>query len=37
MAARNPGDPQGGIRYDMILVTPGKIPQHTPYALDATR
>jgi len=37
MAARNLGDAQGDIRFDMILVTPGKIPQHIPNALDTTR
>jgi putative endonuclease len=35
--ARNPADAQSDIRFDVILVTPGKIPQHVPNAFDATR
>ena len=35
--ARNPADAQQEIRFDVILVTPGKIPQHIPNAFDATR
>jgi putative endonuclease len=35
--ARNPADAQAEIRFDVILVTPGKIPQHIPNAFDATR
>ena len=35
--ARNPADAQHDIRFDVILVTPGKIPQHIPNAFDASR
>ena len=35
--ARNPADAQSEIRFDVILVMPGKIPQHIPNAFDATR
>jgi putative endonuclease len=35
--ARNPADAQSDIRFDVILVMPGKIPQHIPNAFDATR
>ena len=34
--ARNPADAQQEIRFDVVLVTPGKIPQHVPNAFDAT-
>jgi putative endonuclease len=34
--ARNPADAQSDIRFDVILVTPGKIPQHIPNAFDVT-
>jgi putative endonuclease len=35
--ARNPADAQREIRFDVMLVVPGKIPQHIPNAFDATR
>ena len=35
--ARNPADAQSEIRFDVILVSPGKIPQHIPNAFDASR
>ena len=35
--ARNPADPQQEMRFDVILVTPGKLPQHIPNAFDASR
>lgn len=35
--ARSPAGAQQEIRFDVILVTPGKIPQHIPNAFDATR
>jgi putative endonuclease len=35
--ARNPADAQRDIRFDVVLVTPGKIPEHIASALDATR
>jgi putative endonuclease len=34
--ARNPADAQRDIRFDVVLVTPGKIPEHIPNAFDAT-
>ena len=34
--ARNPADAQQEIRFDVILVTPGKIPRHIPNAFEAT-
>jgi putative endonuclease len=34
--ARNPADAQREIRFDVVLVTPGKIPQHIADAFDAT-
>jgi putative endonuclease len=34
LAAR-PQDAQGDIRFDVVLVTPGKIPQHISGAFDA--
>ena len=33
----NPADAQRDIRFDVVLVTPGKIPQHIANAFDATR
>jgi putative endonuclease len=33
---RNPADAQCEIRFDVILVSPGKIPQHIPNAFDAS-
>lgn len=35
--ARSPADAQQEIRFDVILVTPGKLPQHIPNAFDTTR
>jgi putative endonuclease len=35
--ARNPADAQREIRFDVVLVTPGKIPQHIANAFDAAR
>jgi putative endonuclease len=35
--AHNPGDAAGDIRFDVMVVTPGKIPQHIPNAFDASR
>lgn len=35
--AHNPDDAQREIRFDVMLVTPGKIPQHITNAFDATR
>jgi putative endonuclease len=34
--ARNPADAGRDIRFDVILVTPGKIPQHVANAFDAS-
>ena len=35
--AHNPVDAQREIRFDVMLFTPGKIPQHIANAFDATR
>jgi putative endonuclease len=35
--ARNPADAEREIRFDAVLVTPGRIPQHIANAFDATR
>ena len=35
--AHNPADPQREIRFDVMLVTPGRIPQHIVNAFDASR
>lgn len=35
--AHHPADTQRFIRFDVILVTPGKIPRHVANAFDATR
>jgi len=35
--AHHPGDGNGDIRFDVIVVTPGKIPQHIPNAFDVSR
>jgi putative endonuclease len=35
--AHHPGDGKGDIRFDVIVVTPGKIPRHIPNAFDASR
>ena len=32
--ARNPADAQQEIRFDVVLVTPGKLPQHIPNAFE---
>jgi putative endonuclease len=33
----HPRDGQGDVRFDVIVVTPGKIPHHIPNAFDASR
>jgi putative endonuclease len=33
--ASHPKEGQGDIRFDVVIVTPGKIPQHIPNAFDA--
>ncbi len=35
--AHNPDDAQREIRFDVVLVTPGRMPQHIANAFDATR
>ena len=35
--AHNPGDAQRGIRFDVVVVTPGRMPQHVANAFDASR
>jgi putative endonuclease len=35
--AHNPADAQRDIRFDVMLVTPGRIPRHIANAFDATR
>lgn len=35
--AHHPGDGKGDIRFDVIAVTPGKMPRHIPNAFDASR
>jgi putative endonuclease len=35
--ASHPGDAECFIRFDVILVTPGKMPRHVANAFDATR
>jgi putative endonuclease len=35
--AHHPHDGQGDVRFDVIVVTPGKIPHHIPNAFDASR
>ena len=35
--AHRPDDAQRAIRFDVMLVTPGRIPQHIANAFDATR
>lgn len=35
--AQRPQDAEGDVRFDVVLVTPGKIPQHLPGAFDASR
>ncbi len=34
--AHNPDDAQRDIRFDVMLVTPGRMPQHIANAFDAT-
>ncbi len=34
LAAR-PQDGEGDVRFDVVIVTPGKLPQHIPAAFDA--
>ena len=34
--AKRPQDAQGDVRFDVVLVTPGRIPQHLPAAFDAS-
>jgi putative endonuclease len=33
--AHHPNDGKGDIRFDVVVVTPGKIPYHIPNAFDA--
>jgi putative endonuclease len=33
--AHRPNDGKGDIRFDVVVVTPGKIPHHIPNAFDA--
>lgn len=35
--AHHPEDGKGDVRFDVIVVTPGKMPQHIPNAFDASR
>jgi putative endonuclease len=35
--AHRPEDGKGNVRFDVIVVTPGKLPQHIPNAFDASR
>ena len=35
--AHNPGDAQRDIRFDVVLVTPGRMPRHLTNAFDASR
>ncbi|HEX3504266.1 MAG TPA: YraN family protein [Xanthobacteraceae bacterium] len=35
--AHHPNDGKGDVRFDVIVVTPGKMPQHIPNAFDASR
>jgi putative endonuclease len=35
--ASHPKEGQGDIRFDVVIVTPGKLPQHIPNAFDAGR
>jgi putative endonuclease len=34
--AHHPEDGKGDVRFDVIVVTPGKMPQHIPNAFDAS-
>jgi putative endonuclease len=34
--ARHPGDAGSDIRFDVIMVVPGKLPRHLPNAFDAS-
>ena len=35
--AHHPDDAQGNIRFDVVLIVPGKLPRHIANAFDATR
>ena len=35
--AHNPADAQRDIRFDVVVVTPGRMPQHVANAFDAGR
>jgi putative endonuclease len=35
--ARHPADAHCAIRFDVILITPGKLPRHIVHAFDTTR
>jgi putative endonuclease len=35
--AHHPHDGKGDVRFDVMVVTPGKMPQHIPNAFDASR
>jgi putative endonuclease len=35
--AHHPQDGKADVRFDVIVVTPGKLPQHIPNAFDASR
>lgn len=35
--AHHPEDGKGDVRFDVIVVTPGKLPRHIPNAFDASR
>jgi putative endonuclease len=35
--AHHPEHGRGDVRFDLIVVTPGKLPQHIPNAFDASR
>jgi putative endonuclease len=35
--ASHPQEGQGDIRFDVVIVTPGRLPQHIPNAFDAGR
>ena len=30
-----PQDGEGDVRFDVVIITPGKLPQHIPAAFDA--
>ena len=33
--AQRPQDGEGDVRFDVVIITPGKLPQHIPGAFDA--